>query len=315
MRDSEGQVTRSEAPSASDAGALRDVHFARVASAEVRAAIVGRLRLRRTAPQEIDDLAGEVALALLAMVDVPATQAACLGAARDVTDKRVVSRIRSVTSRMKYVVGPTADADEHAGDADALPVAPAAFVREEKLQVFEASLTDGTVDARTAAMLRLQAQGRSIGEIAARLGVAAKTVRNTLAEGRRDVRAAWDARAARLGLAAGLDPEASGPAAYRPLPAVVLRAVAAVGPSIRSARHVSASLHGPTLPACGGHAVVHVPSSACASTERSRTSGPCHDGGACSSVASRSSGVGTVKAKRSVGARPTRCTAVPSGRQ
>ncbi len=200
MRDEDGQVTRVEAPPASDAEGLRNAHFARVASAEVRAAIVGRLRLRRVAPQDLDDLAGEVEVALLAMAGFPATLGACLAAARDVADKRVVTRIRSVTTRGKYVVGLTADADEHAGDADALPVAPAAFVREEKLRVLEASLTDGTVDARTAAMLRLQAQGRSIGEIAARLGVAAKTVRNSLADGRRDVRAAWGARAAALGL-------------------------------------------------------------------------------------------------------------------
>lgn len=200
MRNDDAPVTTIETPPASDAGGLRDAHFARVASAEVRAAVRGRLRLRRVSPQEIDDLAGEVQVALLAMADFPATQAACLAAARDVADKRVVSRIRRVNRRARVVVGLTAKADEHAGDTDALPVAPAAFVREERHRVLEASLTDGTVDARTTAMLRLQAQGRSIGEIAARLGVAAKTVRNTLVDGRRGVRAAWDTRAARLGL-------------------------------------------------------------------------------------------------------------------
>jgi DNA-directed RNA polymerase specialized sigma24 family protein len=201
MRDDDRPSTKAPTSPPREAGPPPPAHFALVASAQVRAAIVGRLRLRRVPDQELEDLAGDVELALLAMAGVPPTAERCVAAARDLADKRAVSRVRSLTSRAKYGLGLTPDADEHAGDVEALPIAPATFVREEKLLLFEASLTDGTVEARTAKMMRLQAQGRSVGEIARRLGVAPQTVSNALAAGRRDVRAAWQTRAAQLGLA------------------------------------------------------------------------------------------------------------------
>lgn len=201
MRAREDGVTQTGTAATSDAGAFRRAHFARVASPEVRAAIVGRLRLRGVPDQELGDVAADVEAALLAMASVPPTQDRCIGAARDVADKKAATRVRSLVSRAKHLIGPTPDADEHAGDADALPVAPAAFVREEMHRVVEASLADGTVDARTATMMDLQTAGWSIAAIAERLGVAGKTVRNALADGRRGVRAAWHARASTLGLA------------------------------------------------------------------------------------------------------------------
>jgi hypothetical protein len=190
-------------PSA-DVEALRREHFARVVSPEVTEAIVGRLRLRRVPVQEREGKLSDVQTALLEMEDFPTTMERCIWAARDIADKQTVDGIRMVVGRGKHNVGATADADDYAGASDAMPVAPASFIHEEKHLVVEAALADGTVDKRAAKMMELHAQGKTHAEIGERFGCAASTVANTLSQARRDVRAAWIKRAGKLGLLAFL---------------------------------------------------------------------------------------------------------------
>ena len=187
------------APSA-DVEALLRAHFARVASPDVQEAIKGRLRIRRVRQQELEDLAGDVTSALLEMKDPPPTMERCIWAARDIADKQFIDVVRTVVVRAKVDVGATGDADEHAGTADALPLAPAAVVHEEKHLAVEAALTDGTVGDRAAKMLAMHAAGKTHAQIAKKLGCSPATVANTLSLARRDVRASWAKRAAKLGL-------------------------------------------------------------------------------------------------------------------
>ncbi len=187
-----------------DAEALAREHFARVASPDVQEVIKSRLRLRRVRRQELEDVAGEVTKALLEMKDPPPTLERCIWAARDIADKQFIDGVRSMVVRAKHDVGATGDADEHPGAADALPLAPAFFVHEEKHRAVEAALTDGTVGDRAVKMLAMHAAGKTHAQIAKKLGCSPATVANTLSTARRDVRASWAARAAKLGLLAVL---------------------------------------------------------------------------------------------------------------
>jgi DNA-directed RNA polymerase specialized sigma24 family protein len=192
-----------DAPSA-DAEALAREHFARVASPEVQEAIKSRLRLRRVRRQDLEDLAGDVTQALFEMKNPPPTLERCIWAARDIADKQFVDEVRSDVVRTKVDVGTTDSADEHAGTADALPLAPAPVVHEEKHLAVEAALTDGTIGDRAVKMLQMHASGMTHALIAKKLGCSPATVANTLSLARADIRASWARRAAKLGLLAVL---------------------------------------------------------------------------------------------------------------
>ncbi len=187
-----------------DVEELLRAHFARVASPEIRAAIRTRLKDRHVPSQELEAKISDVLTALLEMQKVPPTDERCLGAALDIAEKVAAMDVRKIVRARKVTEPLVGDADEHMGDEGALPVAPASFVHEEKHRVVEAALADGTVDARAAKMMKLEAKGLSHAQIGKKLGVAPQTVANTLSKARRDVRAAWTARAAKLGLLAVL---------------------------------------------------------------------------------------------------------------
>jgi len=186
--------------SPADAKALRRAHYARVATDVVQKAIVERLRHRRIPLQEVPIVASDVTVALFEMKDIPPDEPRCVWAARDIADKKAASFLRVMLRSERRVVPIVDEASEPADSAETLPIAPQAVVHEQQHRTIETSLADGTVDARTALMLALQADGKSIAEIAQALGIAPKTVRNALTAGRNDIRAAWRRHAFRLGL-------------------------------------------------------------------------------------------------------------------
>jgi RNA polymerase sigma factor (sigma-70 family) len=200
MGSDDSQQTAAVNPAAIDVEALRAEHFARVVSPDVQRAIVARLKLRGMSPQDREDLAGDVTQALLEMDDFPPTTERCLAAAVDIAEKRAAMTVRTAVRGRKVAAGPTPDADLAASAVDAMPLAPEAFVHEEKHRVLEACLKDGTVDPRTAKMLALQADGKSVAQIAKRTGVSPQTVANALTEGRKHVRSVWQRHAGKLGL-------------------------------------------------------------------------------------------------------------------
>ncbi len=83
MGSDDSQPTVSVGAPAIDLGALTKEHFARVASAPVQAAIVGRLKRRAMASQDIEDLAANVTQALLEMADFPPNEERCIAVAVD----------------------------------------------------------------------------------------------------------------------------------------------------------------------------------------------------------------------------------------
>jgi len=200
MGSEDSQQTAAVDPPAIDVEALRREHFARVVSPAVQGAIVDRLKRRHMTVQEREDLAADVTQALLEMEDFPPSDERCLAAALDIADKRAAMTVRTAVRGRKVSVGPTADADLAASAADAMPLAPDAFVHEQRHQFVQAALVDGTVDPRTAKMFAMQADGRSVAQIAKRLGLSPQTVANALTEGRKHVRAAWQRHAGKLGL-------------------------------------------------------------------------------------------------------------------
>ncbi len=199
------------APAPVDEARLR-AHKARVASSPVRTAIDNVLR-RRVPEQDVGALTSDVLFDLLQMADPPVDDERCKAAAIDIAFKKAATHIERLARerhRSRDLPAVAADPDgpdederraaELAAETDAMPLAPAYVVHEEKHQLVETALADGTVREHIADVMKMQAEGATIDAIAAAKKVAPSTVRHWLAEGRKDVRAAWQKRAAALGL-------------------------------------------------------------------------------------------------------------------
>ncbi len=199
------------APAPVDAERLR-AHRARVASRAVQDAIA-RVLKRRVPAQDRGAVASNVWTALLEMKDPPLDEGGCVAAGIDLARKKAADHVRGLglarRRRHDRPAGPAAGGEageegdrdaELAAEADAMPLAPAYAVHEEKHRTVEAAIADGTVAPRTARAMQMQAEGHRVAAIARALGVAESTVHRLLSEGRKDVRAAWRKRAAALGL-------------------------------------------------------------------------------------------------------------------
>jgi len=163
-------------------------HALRVLCPETRQAIENVFR--KAFPGD-EDYCQEVLLKLLAHPDPPETIEGCRYLAIRMAQDMVVDILRRRSVRRRVSPGPTEDADSHASPGpDASEVLAArqllAFVAEQE----EA----GNISGRQATILRDVADGASHGEIAGRLKVAQKTVRNEVVKARKELHERWQAR-------------------------------------------------------------------------------------------------------------------------
>jgi DNA-directed RNA polymerase specialized sigma24 family protein len=180
--------------------AIDPAHAARCVSPEVQRAIVSRLRAGGVAPADVPDVAQDVTLKLLVTRKAPADMPGCVALARHIAGETAIDVRRKHKRRGRSDTGPTDGADDHAAADTAADDADAALDRTRQLELIAEKRADGSLDAKAARMLELQAEGMSAPEIAREVGLAPQTVRNTLSAVKRELRAEW---ARRLGPVVG----------------------------------------------------------------------------------------------------------------
>ena len=169
-------------------------HVERVVSVEVQVAIRSRLRNKGVWLQEIDDIAQTVTAELLAMADPPDDMDGCLAAARRAANDESIDTFRKSARRGAHNAGPTPYADRVTAEDPTEAATWHPIDRARQIALLREKLDDGSLSARDAQLLALDADGADAIEIGQELNLAPQTVRNALSRAKGVVRAAWNSR-------------------------------------------------------------------------------------------------------------------------
>jgi DNA-directed RNA polymerase specialized sigma24 family protein len=169
-------------------------HQARVLSPEVQAAIVKAVRKAGVNGNDREDVQQVVNMELLAEGMDSVDLDHCLALARTKAHDRSVDLMRLWARRGKTNVGPTEEADEHPALRNLEPDACRAIVVKQQAAVFNEAVAEGAISEQDVRILQLDADGLDAGEIAKRVKLAPKTVRNRLSTARKILNEAWAKR-------------------------------------------------------------------------------------------------------------------------